>query len=70
MTDIISPRPLSLYFVGSGRDGDAITWEIADRVVDGSVWSFTSISIVERAVLRELCAEAIRRLDATEAREA
>ena len=64
--------PLTLTFVGSDRGGTSTPtgWQIADHVPTAGEWTFMGMSIIERAVLRALCHEALRRLDSTEAEDA
>lgn len=66
-------QPFTLTFVGTNLGGttEPTEWQISDRKPSphGGVWMFRDMSIVERAVLRALCNEALRRLDATEAEE-
>ncbi len=62
--------PASLVFVGiePAGGGAATAWEIVDRVPrEGEgVRSFTSMSVVDRAVFRALITEALIRLDNTD----
>ena len=62
-------HPLTLTFVGNGPE--PIAFQIADRRPSGGGrWTLPRISLVERAVLRALCQEALAAIDRAEADEA
>ena len=72
MSDIeMNLSPGTLVFVGlETLGGCATAWRIGDRMPregDGVQSSFTSMSILDRAVLRALLNEAMTQLDNTEA---
>lgn len=66
MTAITADLPtLSLTFVGWGPNPIAVC--IGDQRPSTARWTLPSLSLVERAVLRALCNEALATLDRTEA---
>jgi hypothetical protein len=67
---VAQPQPLTLTFKGNGPDaiGFSIGDYVAGKTGDYSFLPFT-LSLVDRAAMRALCAEMIERLDRTEAVE-